>query len=250
MGCGATKEATAPASAAQPGAHPAAEPAARPAAPAAEQPAKPVPAAAEPAADKEHERPPATGGDKENISRNDRKAVWEELKKILPRTKSADDKKRRVELWQRFDKNQTNRLSLAEIDAVCRTELGLDKFTSRLSAILARAFNKANGMGGNRGNGDYVEFLEFRLLLCYVYDYFELQVMFDEIDASQDGRITLDEFKKAVPIFETWGLKIEDAEATFNEVDSDRGGVIQFAEFAAFASEKKLDADGDPDNEQ
>mmetsp|Transcript_77197 Transcript_77197/g.89825 ORF Transcript_77197/g.89825 Transcript_77197/m.89825 type:complete len:257 (+) Transcript_77197:43-813(+) len=256
MGCGATKEASSSPAAVAPAAQQqdaakAPAPAAAPV-PAAEQPQHHQ-EAAKPEAHPPPPPPPAAAAavpEKENIPREDRKAIWVDLKKTLPRTKSAEDKQRRVELWQKFDKNQSNRLSLAEVDASCRTELGLDKFTSRLSSILARAFNKANGMGGKRGSGDYVEFLEFRLLLCYVYDYFELQVMFDEIDSSQDGRITLEEFKKAAPLIEKWGLKMEDPEAVFREVDTDKGGVIHFAEFAAFASEKKLDADGDPDNEQ
>mmetsp|Transcript_12184 Transcript_12184/g.23118 ORF Transcript_12184/g.23118 Transcript_12184/m.23118 type:complete len:115 (+) Transcript_12184:1-345(+) len=112
-----------------------------------------------------------------------------------------------------------------------------------------RAFEKANGMGQNRGNGDFVEFLEFRLMLCYIYDYMELYTMFDEVDSSDDGRVSLDEFKKAVPLIEKWGLKMPNPDAVFQEIDKDKGGMILFEEFAQWATDKKLDADGDPDNE-
>lgn len=182
-------------------------------------------------------------------TRDERKASWDKIKAILPRTKSAEDKERRVNLWKQFDQNASGRLSLAEVDAAARDILHLDDFTSRLSSILIRAFNQANSQGANRGSADYVEFLEFRLLLCYIYDFFELQVMFDEVDSSHDGRISLEEFTKALPLIEKWGLKIADADATFKEVDTDGAGMILFSEFAGWASAKKLDADGDPDND-
>jgi calcium-binding protein 1/2/4/5 len=188
--------------------------------------------------------------EKESKSRDERKNAWDKVKAVLPRTKSTEDKNRRIDLWKQFDQNGSGRLSLAEVDAACRNVLHLDEFTSRLSSILIRAFNQANGMGANRGSADYVEFLEFRLLLCYIYDYFELQVMFDEVDTSDDGRVSREEFEKAVPLIEKWGLKLADADATFKEVDTDGHGMILFSEFAAWASAKKLDADGDPDNEQ
>jgi calcium-binding protein 1/2/4/5 len=248
MGCGASKEENTQGKAAQQQqAAPAAQeqkneapaPAAAPAqAPAEESKERAAPAAAPAAAEKEGK------------SRDERKSSWEKIKAVLPRTKSAEDKERRVALWKQFDQNASGRLSLAEVDAAAREILHLDDFTSRLSSILIRAFNQANGQGANRGSADYVEFLEFRLLLCYIYDYFELQVMFDEVDSSDDGRVSREEFAKALPLIEKWGLKIDDADATFNEVDTDGAGMILFSEFAAWASAKKLDADGDPDNEQ
>jgi len=223
MGCGASKdEANKPA---EKGAAPAAQPA----------PAAAPAAAAQPAA-------PAK-------TKDERKKAFENLRKLLPRTKTPEDKNRRIELWKQVDQNGSGRVSLAEVDAMARRQLHLDDITNDLQPILMRAFEKANGMGANRGSSDFVEFLEFRLMLCYIYDYFELYTMFDEVDSSDDGRVSLEEFKKAVPMIEKWGLKMPNPEAVFAEIDTDKGGMILFEEFAKWASDKKLDADGDPDNE-
>ena len=40
------------------------------------------------------------------------------------------------------------------------------------------------------GNDDYIDRTEFRLLCSYLLRYFELYNMFDEIDESDDDRIT------------------------------------------------------------
>jgi hypothetical protein len=48
---------------------------------------------------------------------------------------------------------------------------------------------------------------EFRLLLVYLRNYFECWQMFDCIDSGDDRRIHMDEFKSAIPMMETWGVK-------------------------------------------
>jgi len=44
---------------------------------------------------------------------------------------------------------------------------------------------------------DMVEASEFRLLLVYLRQYFELYVMFSVVDTTDDQRVSLDEFKQA-----------------------------------------------------
>ena len=190
-------------------------------------------------------------GKKECKTAAERKAAWEGIRQRLPRRKTPEDKERRIELFKKFDKNNTNRLTLEEVYEGCVSILHLDEFTTRLRDIVKRAFNKAKEMGTkDRGAGSdkFVEFLEFRLMLCYIYDYFELTVMFDEIDTSGNMLIDAKEFKKAVPRIQEWGVKIEDPDAVFKEIDSNGSGQMTFDEFAAWASAHKLDADGDPDN--
>lgn len=59
-----------------------------------------------------------------------------------------------------------------------------------------RAFQAAKGAhkGGTKGE-DYVERIEFRLLLVYLRQYFEVWKMFEGVDSTSDKRITMDEFK-------------------------------------------------------
>ncbi|RNF02710.1 flagellar calcium-binding protein, partial [Trypanosoma conorhini] len=150
---------------------------------------------------------------KDGKSATDRKVAWERIRQTIPREKTAEAKQRRIDLFKKFDKNDTGKLSYDEVYNGCIEVLKLDEFTSRVRDITKRAFNKAKDLGSkleNKGSEDFVEFLEFRLMLCYLYDYFELTVMFDEIDTSGNMLIDEKEFEKAVPKLEKWGAKIED----------------------------------------
>ena len=72
--------------------------------------------------------------------------------------------------------------------------------------------------------------------------------MFKELDSTGDGRIGLEEFKKAVPTLAKWGVKIDNAEAAFKELDKNGGGHVLFDEFVVWATSKNLDLDDDDDN--
>ncbi|KAF8288679.1 Flagellar calcium-binding protein [Trypanosoma cruzi] len=86
-------------------------------------------------------------------------------------------------------------------------------------------------------------------MLCYIYRFFELTVMFDEIDASgkHAGRRGGVQARRA-PSLRRGAAKVEDPAALFKELDKNGTGSVTFDEFAAWASAVKLDADGDPDN--
>ena len=173
-----------------------------------------------------------------------RKTEWARVQALLPVKKTAEDKERRIKLFKQFDPNGNGKLSLAEIDNACQKILELEKFTNNLQPILIRAYNAAKTLEKKEKDDEFVEFIEFRMLLVYIYHYFELMVMYDEIDSSNDRRVTLEEFKKAVPQIEKWGLKIKDPEATFKSIDKNGGGVILFDEFCDFGTKSKLNADG------
>lgn len=197
------------------------------------------------------------GGSKETAKKEaktaaERKLAWQRIRAALPRQRTAEDKQRRVDLFKRFDESGNGKLSYSEVYSGCVTILKLDEFTAHLSDIVKRAFNKAKDMGTKvegEGSSDFVEFLEFRLLLCYIYDYFEVMIMFDEIDTSGNMLIEKKEFEKAQKRIAEWGVEMTDPEKTFKLLDKNGSGTVTFDEFAAWASAKKLDADGDPDNE-
>lgn len=183
----------------------------------------------------------------------ERKVAWQRIRAALPRSRTPEAKLRRIELFKEFDKNGSGKLTFSEAYDGCVNILHLDEFTPHLHDIVKRAFDKAKTMGNteaNTGSADYVEFLEFRLMLCYIYDYFELTVMFDEIDTSGNMLIDKEEFEKAIPKIAEWGLHIDDAEAVFKQIDANGSGAVTFDEFAHWASAKHLDADGDSDNEK
>lgn len=174
-------------------------------------------------------------------------ANWAAVSGKLPRGRSAEEVEARAKLFASWDPNGNKMLSLAEITTGC-IGLGLDKLTPNLSPILLRAYTKAKDVGTKEGdkndNADFVNAKEFRLLLVYIYDYFELNVAFNEIDSSNDRRVTLEEFKKAVPRLQEWGVPVADAEAEFKLIDKNGGGVVLFDEFCEWAIAKHLDVDG------
>ena len=68
---------------------------------------------------------------------------------------------------------------------------------------------------------DKLEFIEFRLMLVYLRQYFELFIMFDIIDTSDDGIIGRDEFMMMVPMLAKWGVVLEDPAKEFDEINSE-----------------------------
>lgn len=173
--------------------------------------------------------------------------IWTELQGKLPVEKGSDEEReKRFSLFKEFDPNGNGYLSLAEVDHGCRSILKLHELQDPLQPILIRAFTAAKDARQKRGKGktvgeDYVEKSEFRLLLVYIKSYFELYIMFDEVDSSEDRRVDEDEFTRSLGKLEQWGVpKIEDPAAAFSSIDTNGGGLILFEEFADWASAQHL----------
>jgi len=178
---------------------------------------------------------------------------WEKIRDKLPTERTAEQKEKRKELFAGFDPNGNGYLSLAEVDKGCKDIIGLPEIYEN-KPVMMRAFQAAKGANNTKTREkkgdigeDYIERSEFRLLLIYLRNYFEVWQMFDRIDTEDDRRISLEEFKTAVPMIENWGVKIADAEATFKEIDGNGGGQILFDEFADWAIKKGLDLEDDDD---
>jgi Ca2+-binding EF-hand superfamily protein len=120
-----------------------------------------------------------------------------------------------------------------------------------LKPVIIRAFTAAKTKlkAKTKYGDDYVSLAEFRYLLSYLRQYYEYWVAFSRIDKDGDKRVTINEFRQAVPIIAKWGIKVDNPEATFREIDKDKGGLILFAEFCSWAIKKNLDLDDDDDAE-
>jgi len=71
--------------------------------------------------------------------------------------------------------------------------------------------------------------------------------MFKELDTSGDNRIGIDEFAKALPYLEKWGVTIDDPDKAFKEIDRNGGGYVNFEEFVEWAEDQELDLENDED---
>jgi len=175
---------------------------------------------------------------------------WEGLLQRLPIKKTVEERKKRRQLWNAIDMNGNGYISLAEFDRGIRDVLNLPQIFS-LKKVLIRAFNAAKNKikGKSKHSDDYVEWLEFRILLVYLRQYFEYYVMFCRIDTSDDFKVDINEFKKAMPTLEKWGVKITDPVAEFKKIDNNNSGSIMFDEFCEYAIKKNLDLEDDDDFE-
>merc|ERR1712150_379696 len=138
------------------------------------------------------------------------------------------------------DQNGSGEISLAELDLAIKLFLGDECFL--LKPAIKEAFKAAKDQDPDDGVEDFfVDFSEFRLLMVYIRRYIELYCAFDHIDSGDDNRIDFEEFKAALASLEEWGVKIEDAETAFAEIDENGGGQILFGEFASWAFKQGLD---------
>ena len=175
---------------------------------------------------------------------------WDNIREKLPTGKSDKQKALRANLFDGFDPNGNGYLSLAEIDRGCELFIGIPEIYEN-KPVMMRAYQAARKIANNNTIKDaadsrdlgeqYVERSEFRLLLVYLRKYLELWELFDTIDTGGDQRIDVHEFQSALPLLESWGVEIENAETSFVEIDTNDGGQILFDEFSNWAIEKGLE---------
>lgn len=206
---------------------------------------------------------------------------WTTFSKKLPIGEDDGSEALRRKLWGVFDLNGNGMVSLAEFDrglqAVFATKesLSILDVLFRAKPAIARAFHAARASDQSKGeikraesnvlnqraglNTDqYVSYPEFRALLHFFRQYLELWLMFEAVDTDGlnytsgnkiteigrslgDKKISIEEFRRAVPLIETWGstdgrepMKIADPDQEFEKIDADMSGAIRFDEFAAW----------------
>lgn len=170
---------------------------------------------------------------------------WEEIGAKLPYERTPEAYEQRTKLFDLMDPNGNGYLSLAEVDKGLRDILQIDEIFDAKPAIM-RAFQAAKNYlptdAGTPGE-DYVQRKEFRILLQFLRNYFELWIMFDSLDTGEDRRVDLGEFQAAIPKLAEWGVLIAEskAEDEFNKIDTNDGGQVLFAEFCSWAIKQKLD---------
>ena len=173
---------------------------------------------------------------------------WNALLAKLPVKKNKEEREKRRKLWRCIDANGNGVASLAELDRGIIDVLNLPQIFNVKKPIL-RAFVAAkNKYKSKRKCGeDYVEWMEFRIFLVYLRQYFEYWVMFCRIDENFDKKVSLQEFKEAVPLMAEWGVKIDNPEEEFRKIDTNNGGSVLFDEFCHYAISKELDLEDDDD---
>lgn len=170
------------------------------------------------------------------------------LKEILCVDRNKKGQEKRKKMFDSIDKNKNGFLSLVEVKEGFKEILPNGNF-SVFQEVIMRSFHAAKDSvkNTNKLSPDNIERNEFRYFLCYLRQYIEYYEMFSIVNTDGDKYLDIDEFKKAIPQFEKWGIKITNPEKTFKEIDLDKGGVIRFDEFCHWAIKAKLDLETDDD---
>jgi len=173
---------------------------------------------------------------------------YSKLATLLPTDKSEESFNKRKKLFKDFDPNGNGYLSLAEVDRGFLSILKIPEVFDR-KPVMMRAFEAAKNKckAKSKYSDDYIEFNEFRIFLIYIRQYLEYFEMFSRLDSNHDKKVSLTEFKVAIPIMEKWGVKVNDPSETFAQIDTNGGGSILFDEFCHWAISKNLDLEDDDD---
>ena len=172
---------------------------------------------------------------------------WDEMMKKLPTGKTKSERTKRLELWKKLNEYGNGYMSYKRLNTQLTNYLDLPDVL-RNKAPIKLAFNAAADKYSRNGvnkSDNLIEWMEFRIFLVYLRQYFEYWVMFQKVDSSGDHRISLDEFKNAVPKMKEWGVEIDNPEREFNNIDVSGEGTVTFDEFCTFAIQKSLDLEDD-----
>jgi len=141
-------------------------------------------------------------------------------------------------LWGILDVNGNNIVSLAEIDKMVVWLSQTDNYggffkTLNNKPALMRAYKRTISVEDGGDGGDYVKKSNFPVLLRNLYLYNTLWNVFEEIDAEDDRRFDLQEFKTGIAKL---GFSVDDAtaEAEFQKMDQNEGGKVLFDEFCTY----------------
>ena len=171
------------------------------------------------------------------------------FEKKLPVEKTKEDRKNRLNLWKKLNEYGNGYISFKRLNVQLTNHLDLPEIIRNKGPIklaFDAACNKYERNGINKDD-NLLEWMEFRIFLVYLRQYFEYFIMFQKVDSSEDLRISFDEFKKAIPLMKNWGVEIKDneAEKEYNNIKTDNEKDIYFEEFCNFAIQKSLDLEDD-----
>ena len=178
-----------------------------------------------------------------------KKYDWKEINEKLPVKTTEGERKKRLELWNKINEYGNGFVSFKRLSVQLTNYLKLPQVV-RNKEPMKLAFEAAcnrYSKYGVKSEDKLIEWMEFRIFLVYLRQYFEYWAMFESIDASGDKKVSLEEFKKALPLMEKWGVKIKDPESEFKSIDTNGSGEITFDEFCAYAIQKSLDLNQEDD---
>lgn len=140
-----------------------------------------------------------------------------------------------MELFDRLDENASGKLSLAELDkGIVMSYPSLNNKPAIMAAYKA----------ADRNGDGFIHRSDFGFFIRFVVYYNNLWQVFESVDVDGDRRISKEEFVKAANKLDLVG----DANKVFNEMDTNKGGMVLFGEMIHWFAENKSDWTS-PDNQ-
>lgn len=163
---------------------------------------------------------------------------FSEIKKRLPSEKTKEHYNARKIWWKDANKIGKANLSLAELEGFIVNQLGCEDLNVARPAI--KFAHKFARQVNPKGDADDLEWCEFRLLLVYLKDSFDIYEGWTSIDKS--GKyMKLAELEKAAPALASLGISV-DAKTAFDKMKgSDES--VSFNEFCDWAIKTGLTGD-------
>eukprot|EP00494_Astrolonche_serrata_P031977 UN32246 len=159
----------------------------------------------------------------------------------LPVDVTDRDNRKRDWLFNRYDIGKSGRLVLAAANNMIHVQY-LGAICQDVTDVIRHAFRAAKKLS-TTGDSECIFRPEFRLFLIALRSHLELFIVFSMIDVSRDFKLTLDEFRLALPLLKKWGVNVDDPEGLFEMIDKDHSGEISFAEFVDWALKEAIIAD-------
>jgi len=176
----------------------------------------------------------------------------------LPITNQPAHVEQRERLFSAADASGNRLLTLAEVHQSLQSLFGVDANVRALTPAIHCAFHAAKlsafdpmhaapaqgSIGGPPAGKDGVSEENFHPMLVYLSKYIEILIGLERIDTSDNRRVDLQEFKEALSLLASWGVRVADPEEEFKKVDLDGSGSLSFVEFAAWALRTGLNVMG------
>ena len=173
----------------------------------------------------------------------------DDMEKKLPVGKTKEERTERLKLWENLNESVDSYMSYNRLNVQLTNYLDLPQIL-RNKGPVKLAFDAASDKylrNGIRKEDNLIEWIEFRIFLVYLRQYFDYWFELQKVDDSGEHKISLDEFKNAIPLMNKYGLEIKDyeAEKEFNNLKGGDEDTISFEEFCEFAIQKSIELDDD-----
>lgn len=132
------------------------------------------------------------------------------------------------------------------VDELKETQI---KRVVQLAYFKTKRENLQNPYDGFFSDSKQIEYFEFKKLLIFIRKQFEYYQMFSLIDVNRGGLVNEEEFLNSIPILNTFGVKLDNPQQIYKDLDHDGSGTINLEEFVEYALKNNLDLDGIPDDD-